>query len=184
MRSQKIAILEAGVFALFALLCSCSGRSAVNESVRTYQMGERVVLPPFTYAVYDKQWLAQLGTGAEARLPQNRFVVIRISATNGGGAEAYVPNLTLEDDAGNACSEVSNGDSVPNWIGFLRSVKPVDTLQGSILFDCLPKHYRLKLVNEEGKSAYVDIPLAFEGEGPSVKIPTKDDKKGNLVHPK
>jgi hypothetical protein len=184
MRRQKIAVLEAGAFALFALLCSCSSRPAVDEPVRTYQMGERVVLPPFTYAVYDKQWLPQLGTGAEARLPQNRFVVIRISATNGGGAESYVPNLTLEDDAGNACSEVSNGDSVPNWIGFLRSVKPVDTLQGNILFDCPPKHYRLKLVSEEGKSAYVDIPLSFEAEGPSVEIPTNDDKKGSLVHPK
>ncbi len=148
-------------------------------------MGERVVLPPFTYAVYEKQWVAQLGVGTEARLPQNRFLVIRISATNGGGAEAYVPNLSLEDDAGNACSEISNGDSVPNWIGVLRSVKPVDTLQGNVLFDCPPKHYRLKFATEEGKIAYVDIPLSFDGDAPSVEIPTKkDEKTGGLVHPK
>jgi hypothetical protein len=173
LRSKSI-VLEAAVIASFALLCSCSSGSAEKEPVRTYQMGERAVVAPFTYAVYEKQWLAQLGTGPEARLPQNRFLLVRISATNGGGAEAYVPNLALEDDAGNTCSEANNGDAVPHWIGYLRSIKPADTLQGDILFDCAPKHYRLKLANEEGKYAYVDIPLSFESEGPSVEIPTKE----------
>jgi len=146
-------------------------------------MGERVVVPPLTYAVFDNQWLPQLGSGADARLPQNRFLLIRISATNGGGAEGYVPNLAVEDDAGNSCAEISNGDSVPQWIGYLRSIKPADTLQGNLLFDCAPKHYRLKLVSEEGNPAYVDIPLAFDADGPNVGLPTKDSQPTNLAHP-
>jgi hypothetical protein len=147
-------------------------------------MGERVVLAPFTYAVYEKQWLAQLGTGTEARLPQSRFFLVRISATNGGTSEGYVPNLTLEDDAGNSCAELSNGDGVPHWTGYLRVVKPADTLQGNLVFDCVPKHYRLKLLNEEGRAAYVDIPLSFEGDAPTVDIPRRDDTTGSLKHPK
>jgi hypothetical protein len=148
-------------------------------------MGERVVVAPFTYAVYEKEWMKELGSGPDARLPQNRFLLIRISATNGGGADAYVPNLTLEDDAGNACGEAGNADAAPHWIGYLRSVKPTDTLQGNIVFDCAPKHYRLKLTSEEGKAAYVDIPLTFDADSPNVEIPTKrDEKTGGLAHPK
>jgi hypothetical protein len=127
--------------------------------------------------------LPQLGDGPDARLPQNRFLLVRISVTSSAGAETYVPNLTLEDDAGGTCSESSNGEEVPHWIGYLRSIKPADTLQGDVVFDCVPKHYRLKLVNEGGRGAYVDIPLSFETESPGVDVLPKDDKTGNLAHP-
>jgi hypothetical protein len=180
---RKTVLLGVALLSLLTLLSSCSGRGADNEPVRTYQMGERVVVAPLTYAVYEQQWLAQLGTGSDARLPQNRFLLIRLSATNGGGTEGYVPSLTLVDDGGNSCAEVSNGDSVPHWMGYLRPIKPADTLQGNILFDCIPKHYRLKVVNEDGGMAYVDIPLSFEAETPSIDIPTKDEKSSNLKHP-
>ena len=127
--------------------------------------------------------LPQLGSGVDARVPQNRFFLVRVSATNGGGSEAFIPNFTLEDDAGGSCAEVSNGDGVPHWMGYLRSIKPADTLQGNILFDCVPKHYRMKLTNEDGKAAYVDIPLSFDTDSPNVDIPTRDEKSSKLSHP-
>jgi len=183
---RKHLLLEAALAASLALLASCSGRTAVNTPLRTYQMGERVELPPLTYAVFEKEWLAQLGEGAEARLPQNRFLVIRLSVTSGAAAETYVPNLTLDDDAGNTCSESNNGEGVQHWLGYLRSIKPAETLQGNIVFDCVPKHYRLKVVSDEGKAAYVEIPLSFESEAPPVDILPKarTDATGNLAHPK
>lgn len=149
-------------------------------------MGERVELAPLTYAVFEKEWLAQIGEGAEARLPQSRFLVIRLSVTSGAASETYVPNLTLDDDTGGTCSESNNGDGVSGWIGYLRSIKPAETLQGSIVFDCAPKHYRLKLVSDAGRAAYVEIPLSFESPGTGLDIlpKAKTDKAGELAHPK
>jgi hypothetical protein len=42
----------------------------------------------------------------------------------------------------------------------------------------------LKLVSDQGKAAYVDIPLAFEGEAPGIEILPQNDKTGDLAHPK
>jgi hypothetical protein len=166
---RKLFFLEAAAAASLAFLASCSGRTGANIPIRTYQMGERIELPPLVYAVFEKQWLAQLGDGPDVRYPQNRFLLIRISATNSGSAETFVPNLTVEDDAGNSCGESSNGEGVPRWI----------------VFDCAPKHYRLKLVNDEGNAAYVEIPLSFDSESPGIDIlPKKDDKTVDLAHPK
>jgi hypothetical protein len=149
-------------------------------------MGERVELPPLTYAVFEKDWLPQLGEGSDARFPQNRFLLIRLSVTSGANAETFVPNLTLDDDAGGSCTENNNGEGVPHWIGYLRPIKPAEALQGDIVFDCAPKHYRLKLASAEGKAAYVDIPLSFESESPSLDLlpKPKNDGTGSLAHPK
>jgi hypothetical protein len=186
MMPRNLVFLQAAVAASLAILVSCSGRTAANAPLRTYQMGDRIDLAPLTYAVFEKQWGAQLGNGPEARLPQNRFLTIRISVTSGANAESYVPNLNLEDDAGGSCAESNNGDGVQHWIGYLRPIKPADTLQGNLLFDCAPKHYRLKVANAEGKAAYVDIPLSFEGEGTGLEaLPQpKTDSQDSLAHPR
>jgi hypothetical protein len=186
MTPRNLLLVEAAVAASLAFLAACSGRSAGSMPIRTYQMGERVEVTPLVYAVFDKQWLPQLGDGPDARLPQNRFLVIRLSVTSGASGETYVPNLTLDDDAGGSCTENNNGEGVPHWIGYLRPIKPAEALQGDIVFDCAPKHYRLKLASAEGKAAYVDIPLSFESESPSLDLlpKPKNDGTGSLAHPK
>jgi len=166
------------------LWCACSKSPAVSEPARTYQIGERVDLAPLNYAVFEKQWAAQLGSGNDARLPQTRFLLVRISAANNGKSEVFVPNMTLEDDAGNSYAEVSNGDGVANWIGYLRSIKPADTIQGWVLFDCPLKHYKLKLTNEDGKAAYVELPLSFDNPDGVVDVLPKEGPGGKLSHPK
>jgi hypothetical protein len=184
--SRNLFFLAAALAASLAFLASCSGRSAANTPLHTYLMGERVELPPLAYTVLEKEWPAQLGEGPDARLPQNRFLLIRLSVTSAANAETYVPDLTLDGDAGNSCAESNNGDGVQHWLGYLRPIKPGQTLEGDIVFDCAPKHYRLKLVNEEGKGAYVDIPLSFESDSKGFDIlpKAKGDGTGGLAHPK
>lgn len=187
MKPRNLFLAKAAALASLALLASCSGGTATHAPIRTYQMGQRVDLTPLVYAVFEKQWLAQLGSGSNAILPRNRFLTIRLTVTSGAGGESYVPAMTLVDDAGATCDEITSGDAVdaiPRWIGSLRAIKPADTLEGNVLFDCAPKHYRLKLTSEEDKAAYVDIPLSFESESPGVEILPKDDKGGDLSHPK
>ena len=56
-------------------------------------MGERVSLGHIVYVVFETQWLTHIGEGAEARVPQHRFFLVRMSAVNSYGSEVIVPNL-------------------------------------------------------------------------------------------
>jgi len=181
---MKSLILLAPLAGAMLLVSSCSKGEAVKEPVRTFQIGERVNLQPLIYAVFEKQWVTQFGTGPEARTPQNRFFLVRLSVNNNGTSTAFVPNMTLEDDAGGTCAELQDGDGAPHWLGYLRSIKPAGSIEGTVLFDCTPKHYRLKLANEDGKIAYVDLPLSFDTNENTVDVLPKDDTGEKLKHPK
>jgi len=155
---------------LSALLLSCSSNRP--EPVRTFPMGDRVALGHLIYTVFEGQWLTQIGEGAAARIPQQRFFLLRMSITNSGADEVLAPNLTLVDDAGQPYGELSNGEGVPKWIGYLRPIKPAESAQGDLLFDVAPKHYKLRITDESEKAiAMVDIPLSFGEEAPEVPVP-------------
>jgi hypothetical protein len=88
-----------------------------------------------------------------------------------------VPNFSIEDDNGNTYPELSSGEGVPQYIGYLRSVKPAQAQQGNALFDAPPRHYKMKLADESGeKLAYVDIPLSFVSETPDLPVVGDPDK--------
>ena len=141
------------------------GCSKAKEPPRTYSMGERVELGHLVYTVYETQWLTHVGTGPDAKIPTNRFFMIRISTANTSGGELFVPAMTIQADNGQTIEEVSNGDGLPNWLGSVRRVEPINPLQGNIAFDAPPAHYRLLLTDEDqANSAYVDIPLTFSSE--------------------
>jgi hypothetical protein len=141
-------------------------------------MGQRVELGHIIYTVFETQWLTQIGEGPSARIPQNRFFLVRISAVNSGGTEEIIPNIAIEDDNGNAYSELSSGDGVPQWIGFLRQVKPADSAQGNLVFDAPPRHYKLRILDENSeRAALVDIPLSFGAETPEVPEPGAPKKQ-------
>ena len=57
-------------------------------------MGEQIALGHIVYVVFETQWLTHIGEGADARMPQHRFFLVRLSAVNSGGADVIVPNLT------------------------------------------------------------------------------------------
>jgi hypothetical protein len=154
------------------LLISCGGEDKPSYPVRTYAMGEKVALGRINYQVFETQWMTHLGEGADTRLPQQRFFLVRMTAGNSGSSDLIVPNLSIQDDNGKTYEELSDGTAVPEYIGYLRSVKPAGDVQGYALFDAPPRHYKLKIMDEEKeKIAYVDIPLSFGAETPDLVTP-------------
>lgn len=154
----------------FAAFAAC-GPAAAPEA-RVHRMGERVSVGSLVYNVFEDQWQAKLGDGPDARVPKDRFFLIRLSVVNGGATETMVPTFSLVDDSGQTYSELSNGDQVPQWTGFLRRIKPAETLQGNVVFDVAPKHYLLRVSDENGqKTSDIDIPLNFTSETPDIPSP-------------
>jgi hypothetical protein len=169
MRPLRVARLLAALVAVAVSLLTACSRSEKSYPVRTYALGERVDLGHLVYTVFETQWLTHIGDGPDGRIPQNRFFLIRMSATNGLGADVMVPNVSIEDDSGTSYPELSDGEGVPQWIGFLRNVRPAESAQGNLVFDAPPRHYKLKLADETGERiAYIDIPLSFSAETPDI----------------
>lgn len=166
MRASHIAaaVLAAG-------LLSCSNGEKI-EPAHTYQLGERVPVGHLIYTVFEKQWENQLGQGIDARIPENKFYLLRLSVVNSGGSEVIIPNTQLADDSGGEYPEAGDGEGVQNWIGNTRQLRPAETFQGYLLFDVQPKHYKLRVFGEEEKqAAFVDIPLSFDSDVPDVTTP-------------
>lgn len=168
-------VIGVGLVVAIIFLSGCS--PAESTQVRTYALGEHVPVGRLVYTIFERKWVTQFGEGATARVPQHRFCVIRLSAVNSGGTDLIVPALTLQDDKGESYSELQNGDGVAQWIGVLRTVKPAEALQGNIIFDCPPQHYKLRVTDEnEERAAVVDLPLSFDSEMPQLFVPTEKKK--------
>ncbi len=137
---------------LAAIVLSACGDGEKPFPVRTYNLGEKFELGRITYQVFETQWLTHIGDGADARVPQHRFFLVRLSATNTSGAELIVPTMSVQDDSTNTFNEVSDGSGVPQWAGYLRSVKPADSVMGNVLFDAPPRHYKLRIDRRDGRT--------------------------------
>jgi Domain of unknown function (DUF4352) len=151
---------------VFLAGCGHSGEDVVRE----YQMGDRIGVGPLTFNVVETVWRSQLGDELKTRIPDNRFLLIDISATNGGGHDISVPLFTLEGSNGTTYKELEDGEGVDRWFGLLRTLNPAQTQQGQLLFDVPLGTYRLKLTDggETGTehTAWVTIPLHMEPESP------------------
>jgi hypothetical protein len=177
MRQSRWILLVAVAFT--AVLSSCGDGEEKSAPARAYSLGERIGLGHISYVAYETQWLTHLGEGADARVPQNRFLLVRLQAANGGSKELIVPNFSLVDDNGNVFPEINDESrAVPQYIGFLRRVKPAESAQGHALFDAPPRHYQMKIMDEDGdRSALVDLPLSFTVESPEVPAIVDGSKK-------
>jgi hypothetical protein len=148
------------------LVCCLAGCSQRNSAQIDYQMGDKATLGPLVYNVIDTNWKPQLGDPFQLRLPQQRFLLIKLSVTNGGGSELSIPLLTLENSAGQTFEELSDGQGVDNWFGLLRDISPAQTLQGQLLFDVPLGDYRLRITDGAGpgaeKYAWISIPLRMD----------------------
>jgi hypothetical protein len=129
-------------------------------------MGERVTVGPLSYNVIESSWQNQLGSEFKMRIPEQRYLLITVSVTNGGGRDISVPLLTLQSQNGTNYTESDNGDGVEQWFGLLRTLNPAQTQQGRLLFDVPLGSYRLKVTDggDPGmeKSAWVSIPLHMD----------------------
>jgi hypothetical protein len=161
------------LFAVAAFLSSCGGSS--QKTARVYEMGARVEAGHLIYTVFETEWLPQIGAGDTARVPKNRFFLVRLSAINSGSEELEVPNVTLVDDHGGAVEELPDGSDFPQWIGIVRRVKPAESLAGNVVFDAEPKHYKLRVRDENNEqSLLIDIPLNFNADAPPGPLPAGD----------
>jgi hypothetical protein len=174
---MHISQLLPGAALLVSLIASTACTPAVTPDTKVYSMGERVGAGSLVYNVFEDQWKPQLGEGTEARVPKDRFFIVRLSVVNGGSTELMVPNVALVDDSGQTFAELPNGDGVPSWMGYLRKVKPAETLEGNIVFDAPPKHYRLRVSDENSqKTRDIDIPLNFASDSPDMPAPTQQSQ--------
>lgn len=164
------------VLAAMLSLPGC-GAARQNSVHLDYDMGERVTVGPLTYNVVESSWRSQLGSDFHLRAPQQRFLMITVSVTNGGGHEVSVPLLTLENANGQTFLESENGEGVDNWFGILRTIAPAQTQQGRILFDVPLTSYKLRLSDGgpagSEKYALVTIPLRMDTEN-GMQTPTPE----------
>src|SRR5262249_10193568 len=78
------------------LLAALGGCGSRDNSLRIdYPMGERVTVGSLTYNVVETAWRSQLGDAFKIRIPDQRFLLITLTVTNGGGRLISVPLLTL-----------------------------------------------------------------------------------------
>jgi hypothetical protein len=152
------------VLVVSVLAASCRNLTATRAE---YQMGDKVPAGPLTYNVVEKVWRSQLGENFQTRTPDNRFLLVTVSATNTGGGEVSVPLLQLESPDGKLYQELDNGEGVDNWFGLLRTLGPAQTQQGRLLFDVPLGTYKLRLSDGDSASGhftYVQIPLQIDDE--------------------
>jgi len=166
--------LATGIASPLAIVsCSREGSESearINQASKTFKMGERAAVGLLTYNVLEATYFTQLGNVGNYQIPDKRFLVIRLSITNGGAREAEVPLFRLVDDAGVEIQEVSDASYLPGWLGIIRKIGPTQTEEGRIVFDVPPRSYRLEITDgaEPGKEklAFVEIPIEFDTSEP------------------
>ena len=133
-------------------------------------MGENVPVGQMTYVVIESAWRNQLGESFRVRSPEQRFLLLKISVTNGTGQDAPIPLLTLEGNNGQTYRESTNGEGVDSWFGLLRTISPGQTQQGNIVFDAPLSSYKLRIpdIGDAGleRNVSVQIPLRMDSDLP------------------
>jgi hypothetical protein len=160
----------AGLYLPFLLfICGACRDQTRSGEIGTVNIGERAQIGPLIYTVLDTQWIVSLGEENAPRLPSNRFFIVNMTVVNGGKEPVSVPTFTLVDDSGKTYTELENGDGVPQWMGFVRKIRPADTTQGNIAFDVPQKRFKLRVADDTDTIyGYIDIPLNFGVPPPKV----------------
>jgi len=158
---MRIPAFAALSLALLVLLSGCSKK----KEIRTVSLGEKAAIGPFVYQAIETRWPMTIG----GRTPKDRFFVIRVSVFNGSSAEANIPGFEVVDDEGNSFPESVDGSGLDNWMGVTRKLAAANTETGNLLFDVPPKHYRLRIADENDNFMYVDVPLNLTSEEPDSK---------------
>ena len=137
---------------------SAAARRPAGAPLDKYLMGEKVHLGHLSYTVFETQWLTHLGDGRDG--PRAAEPVLPDSLQRGQQRQRRCRRSRIrriQDDQGPRLTrKLSNGEGVPQWAGYLRNVKPADNVQGNIVFDAPPAHYKLKLSDETGDQVRAD----------------------------
>jgi hypothetical protein len=170
-RSRRFFLAAASSFALLPVGCGSSNSTeSPKENPKPFKMGERAAVGVLTYNILESTYTSQLGESTNPRIPESRFLVMRISVTNGGGKDIDIPLFTLVDEKGQKYQELQNGDGVKSWFGIIRKVAPTMTEEGRIVFDVKPQNYRLLITDgaETGQEliASIEVPMDFDTAEP------------------
>src|SRR5471030_3468575 len=87
--SYRRAILLLAAAAAALSLAACAAET--HSPVRTFNIGDRADMGHIVYTVFETQWLTQIGEGPEAKIPQNRFFLVRMNAANRQRTEILLP---------------------------------------------------------------------------------------------
>ncbi len=146
-----------------------SGCSMGGVGTPVHQMGELTTVGPVVYNVLETEWHTQIGGPVDAMLPEEKFLLVRLTITNSGNQQVAVPLLSVEDHAGESHLELSEVRGVPGWLGPLRILEPASTLQGAIVFDVPSGDYNLRVTDcgdlETEKTALIEMPLTITTPG-------------------
>jgi hypothetical protein len=164
----------AGVIALCMIavfLSSCTG--VTGPRISRGEMGEKVTVENISYTVLGADWVEAIGEGVNARIPENRFLLLRVSATNESGSPAQMGAFKLIASNGTEFDEIANGAAVTEWLGMARELDAKDSRQGVVLFDAPKAVYELQVADafydgESGSAALIQIPIRPEGKEPAV----------------
>jgi hypothetical protein len=151
------------------------GEVAKQAAVETGAMGTQVRVGPLIYTVLETEWKTQLGEGGTGQVPKNRFLTLRLTITNSGGKEIPVPLLQVEGKDGQMHMELSEAKELPQWLGFIRVIRPAQTEEGRIAFDVPPGAYYLHVVDggETGSEKYARIEIPLQMGTDSVPVPER-----------
>ena len=86
MRVVRVFVLLAALSTV-AISISCRSTAGGNSVIPRYSMGERAQAGLLIYTVFENRWMPQLGEGTTARIPANRFFLLRLSMVNSGSSE-------------------------------------------------------------------------------------------------
>jgi hypothetical protein len=156
------------IFSFFVALTGCGGPGGSNSSnMGTYQMGQRVQVGPLTYNVLEAEWKSVLGEGASGKVPKHRFLVMRVSITNGGATNVGVPIFQVENPNGQTFPEETEGmEHTEQWLGLIRNMAPNQNDQGEIVFDVPMGAYKLRVTDGgeigQEKTALIEVPVTLQ----------------------
>jgi len=130
-------------------------------------MGERAEAGPLIYKVLESAWRTQLGEGAHMRVPRHRFLLLRLSLTNGGPDMVTAPHTVLISPSGVEYPELTDAEGAEDWLGLLRRLKSAETIFGWVLFDAPRGDYQLRVSDDafdpaDARLAMIQIPLRLE----------------------
>jgi len=151
------------------LLLAASACTREKPAMRLYAMGERAEAGPLVYNVLESAWKSQLGESAHLRVPQNRFLLLRLSVTNGSPNQISAPPTTLVSTSGTEYAELTDGEGVDDWLGVLRRLGATETVFGWVLFDAPRGDYQLRVSDDafdpaDARLALIQIPLRLESQ--------------------
>ena len=137
--------------------------------MRIYAMGERAEVGPLVYNVLEVTWRTQLGEGAQLRVPQNRFLLVRLSITNGSPETVSAPHTVLVSPSGTEYPELTEAEGMDDWLGLLRRLKSAETVLGWVLFDAPRGDYQLRVSDDafdpaDARLALIQVPLRLEAK--------------------